>query len=184
MTELLDRFPLRDLVTRGQQYGIWVDRPLARCKRVVRTVPRSTGGWDADGTPVHGTFATAAAALPRVAAMGFNVVTYRRSTRSARSHRKGRNNSVTAEPGDVGSPWAIGSAAGGHDAVHPIWAPGRLRRIRGRSPRPGLEVALDLALQPRTTRGRGSTATGSPNCPTGPSRTPRTRRRSTRTSIR
>ena len=147
-TELLDRYPLRELVTRGQQYGIWVDRPLARCSAWYEFFPRSTGGRDADGDPVHGTFATAAAALPRVAGMGFNVVYLPPIHPIGTVHRKGRNNSVTAEPGDVGSPWAIGSAAGGHDAVHPeLGTIADFDEFVAAARDNGLEVALDLALQ-------------------------------------
>lgn len=146
--ELLARHPLRELVTHGQEHQVWVDRPLARRGAWYEMFPRSTGGWDAHGRPVHGTFATAAAALPRIAEMGFDVVYLPPIHPIGRVHRKGRNNSATAEPGDVGSPWAIGSAEGGHDAVHPdlgtiddfdafVVAAGRLN----------LEVALDLALQ-------------------------------------
>ena len=103
---------------------------------------------DADGKPVHGTFATAAADLPRIAAMGFDVVYLPPIHPIGKVHRKGRNNSPTAAPGDVGSPWAIGSDEGGHDAIHP-----RLGTIDDfddfvASARDlGLEVALALALQ-------------------------------------
>ena len=148
VTGLLDRFPLRNLITRGHQYGIWVDRPLARCSAWYELFPRSTGGWDADGNPVHGTFATAAAALPRVAEMGFNVVYLPPIHPIGTVHRKGRNNSVTAESGDVGSPWAIGSAAGGHDAVHPdLGTLEDFDAFVAAARDNGLEVALDLALQ-------------------------------------
>src|ERR1700757_1119782 len=58
--EILATSPLRDLVTRGDQFGVWVDRPLARFGSWYEMFPRSTGGWDADGKPVHGTLATAA----------------------------------------------------------------------------------------------------------------------------
>jgi starch synthase (maltosyl-transferring) len=81
--------------------------------------PRSTGGWDSNGHPVHGTFATATKALPRVAKMGFDVVYLPPIHPIGKVHRKGRNNSVATAPNDVGSPWAIGSDEGGHDAVHP-----------------------------------------------------------------
>ena len=74
ITELLAQYPLRELVTRGEQYGVWVDRPPARFGSWYEMFPRSTGGWDAEGNPVHGTFATAAAALPRIAKMGFDVL--------------------------------------------------------------------------------------------------------------
>lgn len=148
VTELLDRFPLRALITRGQQYGVWADRPLARCGSWYELFPRSTGGWDADGTPVHGTFATAAAALPRIGAMGFDVVYLPPIHPIGTVHRKGRNNSVTAQPGDVGSPWAIGSAAGGHDAVHPdLGTIEDFDAFVAAAHDNGLEVALDLALQ-------------------------------------
>lgn len=148
VTELLARHPLRELVTPGREWTVWVDRPLARCSAWYEMFPRSTGGWDRHGRPVHGTFATAAAALPRIAAMGFNVVYLPPIHPIGAVHRKGRNNAVTAEPGDVGSPWAIGSADGGHDAVHPDL--GTLKdfdRFVASAVENGLEVALDLALQ-------------------------------------
>ncbi len=148
VTELLDQFPLRELVTRGSTYGIWVDRPIARCSAWYELFPRSTGGRDADGKPVHGTFETAAAALPRVAGMGFNVVYLPPIHPIGKVHRKGRNNTVTAEPGDVGSPWAIGSDEGGHDAVHPeLGTIDDFDRFVAAARDNGLEVALDLALQ-------------------------------------
>ena len=148
VTELLDRYPLRDLITRGRPYGVWADRPLARCSAWYEMFPRSTGGWDAGGKHVHGTFATAAAALPRIGAMGFNVVYLPPIHPIGTVHRKGRNNSVTAEPGDVGSPWAIGSAEGGHDAVHPdLGTLADFDAFVAAARSAGLEVALDLALQ-------------------------------------
>jgi len=148
VTELLDRYPLRELITRGRQHGIWVDRPLARCSAWYEMFPRSTGGRDADGRPVHGTFATAAAALPRIAGMGFNVVYLPPIHPIGTVHRKGRNNSVTAEPGDVGSPWAIGSTEGGHDTVHPdLGTIEEFDEFVAAARGHGMEVALDLALQ-------------------------------------
>lgn len=148
VTGLLTQHPIRELVTPGREWTVWVDRPLARCSAWYEMFPRSTGGWDRHGRPVHGTFATAAAALPRIAAMGFNVVYLPPIHPIGKVHRKGRNNTVTAEPGDVGSPWAIGSDEGGHDAVHP--ALGTLKdfdRFVSAASENGLEVALDLALQ-------------------------------------
>ncbi|MGV0624506.1 alpha-1,4-glucan--maltose-1-phosphate maltosyltransferase [Mycolicibacter minnesotensis] len=146
--DLLARHPLRELVTAGAEYQVWVDRPLARRGAWYEMFPRSTGGWDADGRPVHGTLATAAAALPRIADMGFDVVYLPPVHPIGKVHRKGRNNSPTAEPGDVGSPWAIGSAEGGHDAVHPqLGDIDDFDAFVAAAHRLGLEVALDLALQ-------------------------------------
>jgi starch synthase (maltosyl-transferring) len=146
--ELLTHYPLRELVTRGEQHGVWVDRPLARFGSWYEMFPRSTGGWDADGNPVHGTFATAAAALPRIAQMGFDVVYLPPIHPIGKIHRKGRNNTATAVPGDVGSPWAIGSDEGGHDAVHPkLGTIDDFDAFVSAARDLGMEVALDLALQ-------------------------------------
>ena len=112
VTAVLEQYPLRELVTRGEQYGVWVDRPLARFSSWYEVFPRSTGGWDATGNPVHGTFATATKELSRIARMGFDVVYLPPIHPIGKVHRKGRNNSVTAAPNDVGSPWAIGSDEG------------------------------------------------------------------------
>ncbi|MDO0975579.1 alpha-1,4-glucan--maltose-1-phosphate maltosyltransferase [Mycolicibacterium frederiksbergense] len=148
IADLLHRYPLRELLTRGEQYGVWVDRPQARFSGWYELFPRSTGGWDSDGRPVHGTFATAAKDLPRVARMGFDVVYLPPIHPIGRVHRKGRNNSVTAAEGDVGSPWAIGSAEGGHDAVHPdLGTIEDFDDFVSAAADQGLSVALDLALQ-------------------------------------
>jgi starch synthase (maltosyl-transferring) len=127
---------------------VWVDRPLARFGSWYEFFPRSTGGWDNNGNPVHGTFATATKGLPRVARMGFDVVYLPPIHPIGKVHRKGRNNSVTAAPNDVGSPWAIGSEEGGHDAVHP--ALGTIEDFDdfvAAARDQGMEIALDLALQ-------------------------------------
>ncbi len=146
--DVLTRYRLRDLLTRGEHFAVWADRPLARSGAWYEMFPRSTGGWDNKGNPVHGTFGTAATALPRIAEMGFDVVYLPPIHPIGKVHRKGRNNAVTAEPGDVGSPWAIGSDEGGHDTVHPDLGTlddfdGFVAAARGL----GMEVALDLALQ-------------------------------------
>ncbi|VEG39479.1 glycosidase [Mycolicibacterium flavescens] len=148
VTRLLDEYPLRELVTRGEQYGVWVDRAEARFTAWYEFFPRSTGGWDAKGNPVHGTFATATKALPRIARMGFDVVYLPPIHPIGKVHRKGRNNSVTAAPNDVGSPWAIGSDEGGHDAVHPdLGTIDDFDDFVAAARDDGMEVALDLALQ-------------------------------------
>ena len=141
-------YPVRDLVTRGRTHEIWVDRVKARFSAWYELFPRSTGGVDAEGRPRHGTFATAERELPRIADMGFDVLYLPPIHPIGEVNRKGRNNSTTAEPGDVGSPWAIGSAAGGHDAVHPeLGTLEDFRHFVSRARDHGLEVALDLALQ-------------------------------------
>ena len=148
VTAMLAQYPLREILARGEQYGLWVDRPLARFSSWYEMFPRSTGGWDGDGHPVHGTFETATAALPRIARMGFNIVYLPPIHPIGKVHRKGPNNAVTAAPGDVGSPWAIGSAEGGHDAVHPaLGTIDDFDDFVAAAGDAGMEVALDLALQ-------------------------------------
>ena len=146
--ELLTAYPLRDIVTRGEQYGVWVDRPLARFSAWYEMFPRSTGGRDADGEPVHGTFSTAAAALGRIAEMGFDVVYFPPIQPIGRVNRKGPNNALAASPDDVGSPWAIGSAEGGHKSILPeLGSLEDFKRLNARARELGIEIALDLAFQ-------------------------------------
>jgi len=106
--------------------------------------PRSEGA-----TPKSaGTFATAQRRLPAIAEMGFDVVYLPPVHPIGVTHRKGRNNTVQCEPDDPGSPWAIGSSAGGHDALHPdlgTWEDFDAFVAYARDLK--LEIALDLALQ-------------------------------------
>jgi starch synthase (maltosyl-transferring) len=141
-------YPLRDLVTRGRKYQMWVDRSKALYGSWYELFPRSTGGLDESGKPVHGTFDTAVKELDRVARMGFDVVYLPPVHPIGRVNRKGPNNSVISVPEDVGSTWAIGSADGGHDAIHPeLGTIEDFDRFVARCNELGMEVALDLALQ-------------------------------------
>jgi len=96
----------------------------------------------------HGTFRSAADALERVAALGFDIVYLPPVHPIGRTHRKGRNNALVAEPGDPGSPWAIGAEEGGHTAVHPeLGTIEDFDAFVARAGELGLDVALDYALQ-------------------------------------
>lgn len=145
---LLERFPVRDFITRGEPHEIKVERREALVSSWYELFPRSTGGVDAEGNPVHGTFATTSQALDRVKAMGFDTVYFPPIHPIGEVNRKGRNNTLTPQPNDYGSPWAIGSAAGGHDAVHPkLGTIEDFDALMDHARELGLEVALDLALQ-------------------------------------
>jgi starch synthase (maltosyl-transferring) len=97
---------------------------------------------------VHGTFATATRELDRAAAMGFDVAYLPPIHPVGTVNRKGPNNTLTPGPDDVGSPWAIGSAAGGHDAIDPdLGTIDDFDAFVAHARELGLEVALDLALQ-------------------------------------
>jgi starch synthase (maltosyl-transferring) len=140
--------PVRELITRGSKQSVWVDRQRALFGAWYELFPRSTGGWDSTGRAVHGTFVTAAKELERIAAMGFDVVYLPPIHPIGRVNRKGRNNTLLASPDDVGSPWAIGSVEGGHDAIHPeLGTIDDFDTFVARANQLGMEVALDLALQ-------------------------------------
>ncbi|MGH3978038.1 MAG: alpha-1,4-glucan--maltose-1-phosphate maltosyltransferase [Pseudonocardiaceae bacterium] len=148
VTRILDTDPIRDLITRGRAHKVWVDRPRALFSSWYELFPRSTGGWDDHGMPVHGTFCTATRELDRIAAMGFDVVYLPPVHPIGAVNRKGPNNILSASPTDVGSPWAIGSVEGGHDAVHPaLGTVADFEAFVSRTRELGMEVALDYALQ-------------------------------------
>ena len=139
-------------------YRIAVDRPVAAFGAWYEFFPRSTvepATTDADADPGssprathHGTLAEAVDRLPYIADLGFDIVYLPPIHPIGRSHRKGANNSVTAHDEDVGSPWAIGAAEGGHDAVHPLLGThDDVRRLVDAARDLGLEVALDIAFQ-------------------------------------
>ena len=148
VVELLRARPVRELLTKSRSYRVWVDRHRALFGSWYEFFPRSTGGWDNEGHPVHGTFLTAAQDLPRIAGMGFDVVYLPPIHPIGAVNRKGRNNTLVAGAEDVGSPWAIGSAEGGHDAIHPqLGTVEDFAYFVERARELDLEVALDLALQ-------------------------------------
>ena len=151
ITSLLAAAPLRELVTRSAVYPLVVHRPRALFAAWYEFFPRSEGAQiDPMGRtePVGGTLRTAARRLDAIAAMGFDVVYLPPVHPIGTTFRKGRNNALEAGPGDPGSPWAIGSPDGGHDALHPgLGTFADFDAFVARARELGLEVALDLALQ-------------------------------------
>jgi starch synthase (maltosyl-transferring) len=141
-------YPVRELVTKGKTFQLYVDRKRALFGSWYELFPRSTGSYDEHGHLQHGTFETATPQLDRIHRMGFDVVYLPPIHPIGRVNRKGANNSVIAQPGEVGSPWAIGAAEGGHDAVHPdLGTIEDFDKFVARAHELNLEVALDLALQ-------------------------------------
>ncbi|HWJ12114.1 MAG TPA: maltotransferase domain-containing protein, partial [Gemmatimonadaceae bacterium] len=137
-----------DLTRSHTELTIIVERELARASAWYELFPRSQTTLVPGETPRHGTFDDAAARLPRLAELGFDVVYLPPIHPIGHTFRKGKNNSLTPEPDDVGSPWAIGNEAGGHTAIDP--ALGTLAdfdRFVETARGMGLEVALDYALQ-------------------------------------
>jgi starch synthase (maltosyl-transferring) len=141
--------PLASLTTLSEQHTVRVERERAGVGSWYEFFPRSIGATkNTDGSWTSGTFATASTRLPEVAAMGFDVVYLPPIHPIGTTFRKGPNNTLNAGPNDPGSPWAIGSAAGGHDAIHPDLGTEAdfvdFLRVANDN---GLEIAIDLALQ-------------------------------------
>jgi starch synthase (maltosyl-transferring) len=150
ITELLHRFPLRDLLTRSRFSQLIVHRQRALYGSWYEFFPRSEGAVVDPGRhrpPESGTLKTAAGRLDAVADLGFDVVYVPPVHPIGRVARKGANNTLIAGPGDPGSPWAIGAAEGGHDAIHPdLGTLADFDAFVARASELGLEVAMDLAL--------------------------------------
>jgi starch synthase (maltosyl-transferring) len=142
---LMERHPDRSRAARHlPELVLTVERERARCGAWYEMFPRSTSS-----TPGHhGTFGDCAIRLEYVAAMGFDVVYLPPIHPIGTTHRKGRDNDPAAKPEDVGSPWAIGAAEGGHKAVNPaLGTLADFRRLVDRARELGLEIALDVAFQ-------------------------------------
>lgn len=123
---------------------IFADRKAAAFSAWYELFPRSQSG-DAER---HGTFDDVIARLPYVRDLGFDVLYFPPIHPIGSTNRKGRNNSLKAEPGDIGSPYAIGSEDGGHDAIHPeLGSFEDFHRLVAASRQQRLEVAIDLAIQ-------------------------------------
>ncbi|MBF4161955.1 alpha-1,4-glucan--maltose-1-phosphate maltosyltransferase [Nocardioides acrostichi] len=142
--------PLRELVTIEGPYRLFADRERALYGSWYEFFPRSEGATKdpLTGEVVSGTFGTAVAGLDRAKAMGFDVVYLPPIHPIGEVNRKGPNNTLDPGPLDPGSPWAIGSKDGGHDAIHPdLGTMADFEAFVAHAADLGLEVALDLALQ-------------------------------------
>ncbi|MPY64786.1 alpha-1,4-glucan--maltose-1-phosphate maltosyltransferase, partial [Streptomyces spongiae] len=142
--EVLARHPLRELVTASAELTLLVERERALYGSWYEFFPRSEGTAEQP----HGTFRTAARRLTAIAGMGFDVVYLPPIHPIGRTFRKGRNNTLSPTPDDVGVPWAIGSPEGGHDAIHPdLGTLEDFDHFVAEARSLGLEIALDFALQ-------------------------------------
>jgi len=143
VNELMRRAEYRPHLLRTPNYPLDVERSLAEFASWYELFPRSLGDEQR-----HGTFADVHARIPEIARMGFDVLYFPPIHPIGRAHRKGPNNSLKAAPTDPGSPYAIGSEEGGHDAVHPqLGSLEDFRQLVRVAREQGLEVALDFAVQ-------------------------------------
>jgi len=121
----------------SEVYEVDVDRVLARFGSWYELFPRSWGGFEG-----------VRKLLPEFAELGFDVLYLPPIHPIGRTNRKGRNNTLTAGPKDPGSPWAIGSSDGGHDAVHPdLGSLKEFERLVADAREHGIEIAIDFAIQ-------------------------------------
>ncbi|HMA02481.1 MAG: alpha-1,4-glucan--maltose-1-phosphate maltosyltransferase [Gemmatimonas sp.] len=133
-----------DLTSYSRELEVWVDRERAAFASWYELFPRS----QTNDPRVHGTFLSTARALPRIAALGFDVVYLPPVHPVGISARKGPNNSLAAGPDDPGSPWAIGNEVGGHTSVEPkLGTLADFDTLVAAAAELGLEIALDYALQ-------------------------------------
>jgi starch synthase (maltosyl-transferring) len=142
---LMEKYPDRRwAVTYDKELRVNVERGKARFSTWYELFPRSCAG-----TPgAHGTLRDCTERLPYVAGMGFDVLYLPPIHPIGYSFRKGKNNVLEAQPGDVGSPWAIGAKEGGHKAIHPqLGSLADFKRLVAEAKKFDIEIALDIAFQ-------------------------------------
>ncbi len=142
---LMERYADRSLALGyGKELAVIVDDERARFSTWYELFPRSCN--PAPGQ--HGTFKDCEAWLPRIAAMGFDVLYFPPIHPVGQVNRKGKNNTLTPGPDDVGSPWAIGSSEGGHkDILSALGTLDDFRHLVQKAREHGIAIALDIALQ-------------------------------------
>jgi len=145
LSELMDRYPDRRFAaTYREELAAVVDIDKARFSTWYEMFPRSCTSQPGR----HGTFKDCEARLPYIAAMGFDVLYFPPIHPVGHTRRKGRNNSPVAGPDDPGTPWAIGSAEGGHKSVHPqLGTLEDFRSFLAEAHAHGIGIALDIAFQ-------------------------------------
>src|SRR5215831_7379259 len=137
LAALASSYPDRTNATHYKELRVTVDRIKARFSTWYEMFPRSCG-----------TFKDCEAILPQIADMGFDVLYFPPVHPIGAAFRKGKNNSRQAQPGEPGSPWAIGGKEGGHKAVHPdLGTLEDFRHLVHAAEQKGIEIALDLAYQ-------------------------------------
>jgi len=142
--QIFKKFPTRTLANTSAELKVYVDRQKALFSTWYEFFPRS-----ASQTPgKHGTFKDCERLLPRVAEMGFDTLYFPPIHPIGEVNRKGKNNATTAEKGDVGSPWGIGSKHGGHKSTHPeLGTIDDFKSLVKKAQSMGIEIAMDYALQ-------------------------------------
>ncbi|HWS60935.1 MAG TPA: alpha-1,4-glucan--maltose-1-phosphate maltosyltransferase [Flavobacterium sp.] len=144
LNEIFKKYPKRFLENKSLDLKVYVDRKKALFSTWYEFFPRSASSEIGK----HGTFKDCERLLPRVASMGFDTLYFPPIHPIGEVNRKGKNNATNAEPGDVGSPWGIGSQYGGHKSTHPeLGSIEDFKSLVKKAKDLGIEVAMDYALQ-------------------------------------
>lgn len=144
LTRIFKKYPTRFLANKSLELQVYVDRKKALFSTWYEFFPRSASQEEGK----HGTFKDCERLLPRVAEMGFDTLYFPPIHPIGEVNRKGKNNATNAQPGDVGSPWGIGSQYGGHKSTHPeLGSIDDFKELVRKAQDLGIEVAMDYALQ-------------------------------------
>jgi starch synthase (maltosyl-transferring) len=142
--QIFKKYPIRFLENKSKELLVYVDRKKALFSTWYEFFPRSASAEEGK----HGTFKDCERLLPRVAEMGFDTLYFPPVHPIGEVNRKGKNNATNAQPGDVGSPWGIGSQYGGHKSTHPeLGSIEDFKSLVQKAKELGIEVAMDYALQ-------------------------------------
>ena len=142
--QIFKKYPIRFLENKSKELQVYVDRKKALFSTWYEFFPRSASAEEGK----HGTFKDCERLLPRVAEMGFDTLYFPPIHPIGEVNRKGKNNATNAQPGDVGSPWGIGSQYGGHKSTHPeLGSIEDFKSLVKKAKDLGIEVAMDYALQ-------------------------------------
>ena len=143
--ETAAKYPNLPFATRSEkEMPLWVDRKRAQYSSWYELFPRSCSSVPGQ----HGTFRDVEARVPEIAAMGFDVLYLPPIHPIGVNYRKGKNNAVSALPGDVGSPWAVGAIEGGHTEILPeLGTFSDFDALLNTAKQNGMELALDIAFQ-------------------------------------
>ena len=144
LKQIFKKYPIRFLENQSSELKVYVDRKKALFSTWYEFFPRSASPKHGE----HGTFKDCERLLPRVASMGFDTLYFPPIHPIGEVNRKGKNNATNAKPGDVGSPWGIGSHYGGHKSTHPeLGTIEDFKSLVKKAQDLGIEVAMDYALQ-------------------------------------
>jgi starch synthase (maltosyl-transferring) len=144
LKDIFKKYPARFLSHTTAELKVYVDRQKALFSTWYEFFPRSASQEEGR----HGTFKDCEKLLPRIASMGFDTLYFPPVHPIGEVNRKGKNNATTAQPGDVGSPWGIGSQYGGHKSIHPeLGTLDDFKNLVSEAKAQGIEVAMDFALQ-------------------------------------